>query len=44
VLAISLTLEGYSFTDAFAIIAAQFFDGLDGRVARMTNTTSRFGV
>lgn len=27
-----------------AIIVAQFMDGFDGRVARMTNTTSAFGV
>lgn len=29
---------------AIAIFAAMFFDGLDGRVARMTNTQSEFGV
>ena len=29
---------------AMAIFAAMFFDGLDGRVARMTNTQSDFGV
>jgi len=28
---------------AIAIAAAVFFDGLDGRIARMTNTTSDFG-
>ncbi len=28
---------------AIAIFAAMFFDGLDGRVARLTNTASRFG-
>jgi CDP-diacylglycerol---serine O-phosphatidyltransferase len=28
---------------AIAIFAAMFFDGLDGRVARLTNTTSKFG-
>jgi CDP-diacylglycerol--serine O-phosphatidyltransferase len=28
---------------AMAIGAAVFFDGLDGRIARMTNTTSEFG-
>ena len=28
---------------ALAIIAAVFLDGLDGRIARMTNTTSAFG-
>ena len=29
---------------AMAIFAAQLLDGFDGRVARMTNTTSAFGV
>lgn len=29
---------------AFAIIAGVVLDGLDGRVARMTHTTTRFGV
>ncbi|MCB0220003.1 MAG: CDP-diacylglycerol--serine O-phosphatidyltransferase [Chrysiogenetes bacterium] len=29
---------------AWAIVIAGIFDGLDGRVARMTNTTSEFGV
>lgn len=29
---------------AIAIFIAQVFDGFDGRVARMTNTTSAFGV
>ena len=29
---------------AMAIFAAMLFDGLDGRVARMTNTQSDFGV
>lgn len=29
---------------ALAIFAAMIFDGLDGRIARMTNTTSEFGV
>ncbi len=28
---------------AIAIFVAMFFDGMDGRVARLTNTTSRFG-
>lgn len=42
--AIAQTMDGYYFTAAFGILAAQFFDGLDGRVARLTNTTSRFGV
>jgi CDP-diacylglycerol--serine O-phosphatidyltransferase len=30
-------------TAATAIMAAGFLDGLDGRIARMTNTTSEFG-
>jgi CDP-diacylglycerol--serine O-phosphatidyltransferase len=29
---------------AYAIVAGAIFDGLDGRVARMTHTTTRFGV
>jgi CDP-diacylglycerol---serine O-phosphatidyltransferase len=29
---------------AWAIIVSAIFDGLDGRVARMTHTTSKFGV
>ena len=29
---------------AWAIIVSGLFDGLDGRIARMTNTTSKFGV
>lgn len=34
-----------NFTNAaMAIFAAQILDGFDGRVARMTNTTSAFGV
>lgn len=34
-----------NFTNAaMAIFAAQLLDGFDGRVARMTNTTSAFGV
>jgi len=31
-------------TAAIAILVAAIFDGLDGRVARMTRTTSQFGV
>jgi len=44
VFSISQTLSGFYFTAALAIFAAQLFDGLDGRVARITNTTSQFGV
>ncbi len=32
------------FLAAIAILVALVFDGLDGRIARMTNTTSRFGA
>jgi CDP-diacylglycerol--serine O-phosphatidyltransferase len=42
--AIAQSLDGAFNRAALAVIAAQFFDILDGRVARMTNTTSRFGV
>ncbi len=31
-------------TAAIAIMVAWVFDGLDGRIARMTNSTSRFGM
>ncbi len=31
-------------TAAIAILVSVIFDGLDGRVARMTNTTSKFGA
>jgi len=34
----------YFFRAAWAIFAAMIFDGLDGRVARMTRTTSSFGM
>ncbi len=32
------------FVAAIAILLASFFDGIDGRVARMTGSTSRFGM
>ncbi len=38
------TMQGNYATAAIAILVAQVFDALDGRVARLTNTTSRFGV
>lgn len=41
---ITETLRGDYVTAAWLLIAAGVFDGLDGRVARMTNTTSAFGV
>ena len=44
IFSISQTIAGFYFTAALALIAAQFFDGIDGRIARITNTTSRFGV
>lgn len=42
--AIISAMNGNFANAGFAIIAAQFMDGFDGRVARMTNTTSAFGV
>lgn len=42
--AILMSLQGNFEAAAIAIFAAQFFDGLDGRVARLTNTQSEFGV
>lgn len=38
------TMQGNYTNAALAILAAQIFDALDGRVARMTNSTSRFGI
>jgi len=38
------SLEGEFFRAAVAILIAAVFDGLDGRVARITNTTSHFGM
>jgi CDP-diacylglycerol--serine O-phosphatidyltransferase len=37
-------MEGQYERAAWFILIATVFDGLDGKVARMTNTTSRFGV
>jgi CDP-diacylglycerol--serine O-phosphatidyltransferase len=42
--AIVATFKGEYLIAAVAILIAFFFDGIDGRVARLTNTTSRFGV
>ncbi len=39
-----LTLSGQYEMAAFMILVAHLFDGLDGRIARLTRTTSRFGV
>jgi len=38
------TLNGDFARAAWAVIVSMFCDGADGRVARMTRTTSRFGV
>lgn len=43
-LAILATVEGRFERAAWSILLASIFDMLDGRVARLTNTTSRFGV
>ncbi len=44
VFSIAQTMQGFYFTAALSLFAAQVFDGIDGRVARLTNTTSRFGI
>jgi len=36
--------QGHFTNSAWLILLALLFDGLDGRVARLTNTTSQFGV
>ena len=41
---ISLALEHQFTAAAWFVFLALIFDGLDGRVARMTNTASHFGV
>jgi CDP-diacylglycerol--serine O-phosphatidyltransferase len=38
------TIAGNYETSAAMLLVAHLFDGLDGRVARITRTTSRFGV
>jgi CDP-diacylglycerol--serine O-phosphatidyltransferase len=42
--AIVAGMKGQFETASIAIFVAMFFDGLDGRVARLTGTTSAFGV
>ncbi len=37
-------IEGYFELTALAILAACVFDGLDGKIARMTRSTSDFGI
>lgn len=43
-LSIIAAVDGRFERSAWAILLASVFDTLDGRVARLTNTTSRFGV
>lgn len=38
------SINGHFFAAAVAILVAAVFDGLDGRVARMTGSTSTFGM
>jgi CDP-diacylglycerol--serine O-phosphatidyltransferase len=42
--AIVASMDGRFYPAAWAILIAMILDGLDGRVARMTKTTSGFGV
>jgi CDP-diacylglycerol---serine O-phosphatidyltransferase len=38
------SIEGHFALAAALILVAAFFDGIDGKVARLTNTTTRFGL
>jgi CDP-diacylglycerol--serine O-phosphatidyltransferase len=42
--AILASFKGYYIYGAWAILIANIFDGLDGWVARMTQSTTRFGI
>jgi CDP-diacylglycerol--serine O-phosphatidyltransferase len=42
--AIIATVQGRFDAAAIAILISSLFDGLDGKIARFTNTTSRFGA
>ena len=42
--ALIASMKGDFYSGAVAIFVAMAFDGLDGRVARLTNTTSTFGA
>lgn len=42
--AVLATLNGNYLHAAWAIVIANIFDGLDGWIARLTNTTTRFGI
>lgn len=44
IMSLIMSSEGKFESAAWFILIALIFDGLDGRVARMTNTTSKFGV
>ena len=43
-MAIIYAIRGEYIFGSYAIVAAAVFDLLDGRVARMTDTTSKFGA
>jgi CDP-diacylglycerol--serine O-phosphatidyltransferase len=38
------TIDGAYQAAALCILVAHVFDGLDGRIARLTKSTSRFGI
>ena len=42
--AILISIDGQFDAAAIAIFVAQILDGLDGRIARLTNTSSAFGI
>ena len=42
--AVIASMQGDFYSGAVAIFVAMVFDGLDGRVARLTNTSSKFGA
>ena len=42
--AVIASMNGLYESAAIAVFVAMLFDGLDGRVARMTNTQSQFGA
>jgi CDP-diacylglycerol--serine O-phosphatidyltransferase len=44
ILSIISSVKGEFYSASILIVASMIFDGLDGRVARLTNTTSQFGV
>ncbi len=44
VISLAEASQGHFVKAAWLILLSLIFDGLDGRIARLTNTTSRFGV